>query len=44
MNPQKATLEKASVQFRNSYPIGVSHLNFNILCLLLLYVSISVGV
>ncbi len=28
--------------FRDSYPINVSHLNFNILCLLLLYESISV--
>jgi hypothetical protein len=36
-DPQKATLDI----FRDSYPINVSHLNCNSLCLLLLYVSIS---
>ncbi len=31
----------ACVHFHDSYPIDVSHLNFNILCLMLLQVSIS---
>ncbi len=38
MTPQKATLA-ACVHFRYSYPIDVSHLSFNFLCLLLLLVG-----
>jgi hypothetical protein len=34
MNPQKSTLDSLCINFRDSYPI--EHLNFNILCLLLL--------
>ncbi len=36
ITPQKATLWTACVHFRDSYPIDVSHLSFNFLCLLLL--------
>ncbi len=43
MTPQKATLNiMRTVHFRDLYPVNVSHLNFNFLCLLLLKLSISV--
>ncbi len=38
--PQKYTLDNVAYTCLLSYPIVVSHLSFNFLCLLLLYISI----
>ncbi len=36
MTPQKATLDSKRIHFLDSYPLDVSHVSYNFLCLLLL--------